>query len=58
MDQLNSVTKTIDNTGQKINVANITLGNLKEKTISLMDAAQSLKQNSTKLQERNVEGMS
>lgn len=56
MDQLNIVTKNVDNTMQKIILANLTLGNLKEKTITLKETAQSLKQNSTKLQERNVEG--
>jgi len=57
MDQLNAVTKTIDNTMQKIVLANLTLGNLKTKTVTLKESALNLKQNSTKLQERNVEGM-
>jgi len=57
MDQLNAVTKTIDNTMQKIVLANLTLGNLKAKAVTLKESALNLKQNSTKLQERNVEGM-
>lgn len=56
MDQLNAVTKNIDNSVQKIILANLTLENLKAKTITLKDTAVNLKQNSTKLQERNVEG--
>lgn len=56
MDQLNAVTKTIDNTMQKLILANLTLGNLKAKTVTLKETALDLKQNSTKLQERNVEG--
>lgn len=56
MDQLNAITKTIDNTMQKVILANLTLGNLNAKTATLKDTAQGLKQNSTKLQERNVEG--
>lgn len=56
MDPLNSVTSTIDNTIQKIVLANLTLGNLKIKTNILKETAESLKQNSTRLQERNVEG--
>lgn len=56
MDQLNAVTKTIDNTMQKIVLANLTLGNLKAKANTLKESALNLKQNSTKLQERNVEG--
>lgn len=56
MDQLNAVTKNIDNSVQKVILANLTLENLKGKTITLKDTAVSLKQNSTKLQERNVEG--
>lgn len=56
MDQLNTITKTIDNAMQKVILANLTLGNLNAKTTTLKDTAQGLKQNSTKLQERNVEG--
>lgn len=56
MDQLNAVTKNIDNSVQKVILANLTLENLKAKTITLKDTAVNLKQNSTKLQERNVEG--
>lgn len=56
MDQLNSITKTIDNTMQKVILANLTLSNLKEKTTNLKENALNLRQNSTKLQERNVEG--
>jgi len=56
MDQLNTVTKNIDNSMQKVILANLTLENLKAKTITLKDTALNLKQNSTKLQERNVEG--
>lgn len=56
MDQLNAVTKNIDNSVQKVILANLTLENLKTKTIALKDTAVNLKQNSTKLQERNVEG--
>jgi len=56
MDQLNSITKTIDNTMQKVILANLTLSNLKEKTANLKENALNLRQNSTKLQERNVEG--
>lgn len=56
MDQLNVVTKTIDNTMQRVILANLTLGNLNAKAINLKETAQSLKNNSTQLQERNVEG--
>lgn len=56
MDQLNAVTKTIDNTMQRVILANLTLGSLKAKAINLKETAQSLKNNSTQLQERNVEG--
>ncbi|XP_050439565.1 laminin subunit beta-1-like [Adelges cooleyi] len=56
MDQLNAVTKTLDNTTQKVLLANLTLENLKAKTMALKETALNLKQNSTKLQERNVEG--
>lgn len=56
LDQLTTVTKTIDNSMQKVVLANLTLGNLKTKTSVLKETAQNLKQNSTKLQERNVEG--
>lgn len=56
LDQLNAVTKTIDNSMQKVVLVNMTLGNLKSKTSDLKDTALNLKQNSTKLQERNVEG--
>lgn len=56
MDQLNVVTKTIDNTMQRVILANLTLGNLKAKANNLKETAQSLKNNSTQLQERNVEG--
>lgn len=55
-DQLNTITKNIDNAMQRMILANLTLGNLNAKTITLKDTAQDLKQNSTKLQERNVEG--
>lgn len=56
MDQLNVVTKTIDNTMQRVILANLTLGNLNAKAVNLKETAQSLKNNSTQLQERNVEG--
>lgn len=56
MDQLNAVTKSIDNSMQKVILANLTLENLKAKTVALKDTTLNLKQNSTKLQERNVEG--
>jgi len=56
MDQLNVVTKTIDNTMQRVILANLTLGNLKAKAVNLKETALSLKNNSTQLQERNVEG--
>lgn len=56
LDQLTAVTKTIENSMQKVVLANLTLGNLKTKTSVLKETAQNLKQNSTKLQERNVEG--
>jgi len=56
MDQLNVVTKTIDNTMQRVILANLTLGNLNAKAINLKETALSLKNNSTQLQERNVEG--
>lgn len=56
MDQLNVITKNIDNSMQKVVLANLTLENLKAKTYTLKETAQNLKYNSTKLQERNVEG--
>lgn len=56
MDQLNVVTKTIDNTMQRVILANLTLENLKAKAVNLKETALSLKNNSTQLQERNVEG--
>jgi len=56
MDQLNAVTKNIDSSVQKLILANLTLENIKAKTLTLKDTAVNLKQNSTKLQERNVEG--
>lgn len=56
MDQLNTVTKNIDSSMQKLTLANLTLENIKTKTLTLKYTADNLKQNSTKLQERNVEG--
>lgn len=57
MDQLNVIAKNIDNSMQKVFLANLTLENLKAKTFTLKETAQNLKYNSTKLQERNVEGI-
>ncbi|KAF4532826.1 hypothetical protein B566_EDAN002677 [Ephemera danica] len=53
---LEGVENKLENTTQRIYLANLAITNLRNKAASLKTTGQSLKENATKLQEANVEG--